>query len=157
MKHHLSESFTCWSTTELGQTHFALQLAVVSSCKKNKGQRQYIWPAWHMISKNKSKNWMHRSCIFEQWAILLQCFRCTFSTTLHGLRTHRNFYLQLLTCLITSEKGFPTHLMPNSPLIPSMYAVWPVSMVFPGYCVTGENKSWNFGPGYFSTQKSIRL
>ena len=37
--------------------------------------------------------------------------------------TDRNFDLQLLTYLITSEKCFPTHPMSNSPLIPSMYEV----------------------------------
>ena len=123
---------------------------------KNNCQRQYIWPAWHMISKDKSKNWVHRSCIFEQQAILLLCFRCTFSATLHGLHTEWNFDLQLLTYLITSEKGFLTHPIPNSLLIPFMYAVWPVFMVFPGYWVAGENKLWNFSPSYFSTQKLFR-
>ena len=103
-----------------------------------------------MISK-KSKNWMHRSYIFEQQAILLLCFRCTFSTTLHGSHTYRDFDLQLLTYLSTSEKAFLTHPIPNSLLIPFMHAVWPVSMVF------SENKSWNFGPGYFSLRKLFKL
>ena len=146
-----------WVNHPAGSNTFCAPTGSGIVLQKNNGQRQYIWPAWYMISKNKSKNWMYGSCIFEQQTILLLCFRCIFYTTLHGLHTHRNFDLQLLTCLITSEKGFLTHLMPNSPLILSIYAVWPVSMVFPGYWVAGENKSWNFSPGYFSTQKSFRL
>ena len=47
----------------------------------------------------------------------------TFSTTLHGLHTYGNFGLRLLIYLNTFEKGFPTHPMPNSWLIPFMHAV----------------------------------
>ena len=81
---------------------------------KINSQGQYIQLAWHTTPNKKLKNWMHRICIFEQLTMLLPCFRYTFSTTLHGLHTYRNFGLWLLIYLNTFKKSFPTHPMPNT-------------------------------------------
>jgi hypothetical protein len=55
------------------------------------------------------------------------------------------------------QKRFPNPSNAQQLACPFTHAVWSVSMVFPGYWVAWENKSWNFGSGYFNSEKSFRF